>query len=180
MKAIISLFLVVVSGQAMADLPSVVKQVPEHQVSTQGYLDQNYWLDLPHATYQTLSQAFDDIYNKTFLSPQATPSAFKDSNLYDIVALPLFSAPTHGVQFEVFGQLYDESNAGYTNLNRDQAMYEFINNNQQISQSKEDLAVGFGLSFDMTDTVNLKTLYSTGQIPGYGSSQMSVGIEIAY
>lgn len=180
MKAIISLFLVVMSGHAMAELPSLVKQTAQQDAVQPSYLDQSYWLDLPHSTYQTLSQAFDDIYNKTFLSPQATPSAFKDSSLYDIVALPLFSAPTHGVQFEVFGQLYDENNASYTNLNRDQAMYEFINNNQQISQSKEDLAVGFGLSFDMTDNVNVKTLYSTGQIPGYGSSQMSVGIEIAY
>ena len=59
-------------------------------------------------------------------------------------------------------------------------MYEFYSQNKLINLQKNDVAVGLGMSYAIDGNVQLKTLYSTGQIPGYGDSQFSLGIEVEY
>ncbi|MCE2594882.1 hypothetical protein K6Y31_08650 [Motilimonas cestriensis] len=140
----------------------------------------SYLLNLPTATYRDLSTTFAQLYNKTLLTTDITNSAFNDTTLYDLVAFPLLSTPTNNLQFEVFGQLYDKKNIAYSQMSHSHAMYEFYSQNKQINQKKENVAVGFGMSFDLEKDVQVKTLYSTGQIPGYGDSQLSLGVEVKY
>ncbi|MCE0555432.1 hypothetical protein [Motilimonas sp. E26] len=140
----------------------------------------SYLLNLPKSTYQDLSNTFAKVYNKTQLTTDITRSSFNDTTLYDLVALPLISTPSNNFQFEVFGQLYDKNSIAFSQMSHTQAMYEFYSQNKQINQKKEDIAVGFGMSFDVDSDVQVKTLYSTGQIPGYGDSQFSLGVELKY
>ena len=139
-----------------------------------------YLLDLPVETYQNLSSTFSNIYNKTIFTTEITSSAFKSTPLYDVIALPLLAIPSETVHVEVFGQRYDKRNAAFSQMSQSQAMYEFYSQNKLINLQKNDVAVGLGMSYAIDGNVQLKTLYSTGQIPGYGDSQFSLGIEVEY
>ncbi|MCE2571978.1 hypothetical protein [Motilimonas eburnea] len=139
-----------------------------------------YLTNLPRETYTKLKSTFAKIYQQTTFDTDLAHSTFSHSSYYDTLALPLVSSKDKTVNLEVFGQLYDENSIAYSQMVDTLTLHEFHQNNSLINQDKDDIAVGFGLNFALEENVKLRTLYSTGHIPGHGTSQFSLGIEMKY
>ncbi len=168
----IALLTVFFSVHAVADGTGILdNKIKSH------LLGKSYLYQLSTDSYSTLSTAFDNLYKKTQLTTEITDSAFQKTSLYDLVALPLISAPGQDVQFEVFGQFYDKRHQHLSPLSSNAVLYDYMEQSRRANQRKDTLAVGFGMSFDVAPDVSVKTLYSTGQIPGHGDSNFSIGFE---
>lgn len=139
-----------------------------------------YLISLPSETYQRLKGVFTQVYQQTHFDTDLSKSTFIHSNYYDALALPLASSSDKSVNLEVFGQLYDKQSIAYSQMAETLTTHDFQQNYIQTNQNKDDLALGFGLSFAVEKNLKLRTLYSTGQIPGYGDSQFSLGFEMKY
>ncbi|MFO6422592.1 hypothetical protein [Motilimonas sp. KMU-193] len=152
----------------------------ESQVANPFVTTSTYLTSLPAETYKKMKGTFAKIYQQTTFDTDLARSTFHQSSYYDVLALPLVSSKDKTVNLEVFGQLYDENSIAYSQMSDTLTLHDFQQNSSQINQDKNDLAVGVGLSFDVDRNVKLRTLYSTGQIPGYGDSQFSLGFEMKY
>jgi len=147
--------------------------------NAQLFAPKGYVSSLSAESLHELSRAFGNLYDKTEVLPSVSRSYFHESSLYNLYALPLTLTPSRdGVQFEVFGQFYDQRYQPLCNMSRNSVLYPYMERRQNYEHT--DLALGFGLGLEMTKEVSLKTLLSTGTIPGYGDANLAIGFEVAY
>ena len=135
---------------------------------------------LPQETYDKLVATFTSIYEKTDFSPDICNSYFNKSELSNFVALPILITPGETFQFEVFGQLFDSKYQYLSNMDQDSLMYGFHYQSAIANKELTNIAMGFGLSVKLDDNVNMKTLFSNGNIPGYGYNNLAVGLEVIF
>jgi len=165
---------------ASVSLSLAAQESPDEHVQETQPADPQEYSTLPRGdALQKIHLVFDNLYQQTEMLPSVSSSYFHESSLYDLYALPLtLTSARDGVQFEVFGQLFDQRSQLLSNMSQDAVLYSYMERRQDYQRT--DVALGFGFGYEMSKDVLLKTLFSTGSIPGYGDSNLAIGVEVAY
>jgi len=131
-------------------------------------------------TYHQLVSTLTTLYDSTNFTPDICKSYFNDSDLSNMVALPFIITPGENFYFEVFGQMYDSQYQYLSRMDEGSMMYGFHYQSAISEKNLSNFAMGFGLSVKLDDNINMKTLFSNKEIPGYGRNNVAVGLEIDF
>jgi len=177
MKLFVTVIVVLTTGLSVSSVAKENELVFDNDL--QLFAPKGYISSLSAESLHGLNRAFSSLYEKTDVLPSVSRSYFHESSLYNLYALPLTLTPSNnGLQFEVFGQFYDQRYQPLCNMSRNAVLYPYMEKRQNYEHT--DLALGFGLGLEMSKDVSIKTLFSTGTIPGYGTANLAIGFEVAY
>ncbi|MDO6762088.1 hypothetical protein [Agarivorans sp. 1_MG-2023] len=137
-------------------------------------------LRLSAEQFALLGDIFEKTYEDTDFSPTLTNSYFSKSELYDMVAVPVIQTPFNSFRVELFSHIYDPKYSVYNQLHEDSIYHSLGQRQMSYLVDKTDIAVGLGFVAPLNDKVSMKTIVSSHDIPGYGDSNFSVGLEFKY
>lgn len=147
------------------------------EVESSSYFDIESISQVPQATYQYLNKVFKTFYRSFSFNTSITDSTFVDSAHHQIFSLPLLPADEQGFELEIFGNFYDPTQQELTNLNSDQAMYDYFSKSEEMNIYESNLAFGAGFSFRADNSSRFKVIFSNNTMPGYGGSTALLGFE---
>ena len=137
-------------------------------------------LRLSAEQFAVLGEIFEKTYQDTDFSPTLTNSYFSDSALYDMVAVPVIQTPFNSFRLELFSHIYDPKYSVYNQLHEDSVYHNLGQRQMSYLVDKSDIAVGLGFVAPLNETMSMRTIISSHDIPGYGDSNFSVGLEFKY
>lgn len=164
------------------DVPSNSLQV-EYQnleIALSDKLNIDTLYHIPAVTYRYLDEVFTNFYNKVTFKTTIADSTFKNSEHYQLVAIPLIAQNKEGVQFELFGHFSDPATQSLSNISADQALYHYYSSTEQLDLYNSSLSIGAGFSFNTSEFSKVKVIISNTEIPGYGTSNALVGFETRF
>ncbi|WP_427981841.1 hypothetical protein [Agarivorans sp.] len=137
-------------------------------------------LRLSAEQFALLGDVFEKAYQDTDFSPTLTNSYFSNTQLYDMVAVPVIQTPFNDFRVELFSHIYDPKYSVYKQLSENSVYHNLGQRQLSYLTNKSDIAVGLGIVAPLNDTMSMKTILSSHDIPGYGDSKFSIGIEFKY
>ncbi|MGY5453285.1 hypothetical protein ACVFI8_20420 [Agarivorans sp. MS3-6] len=137
-------------------------------------------LRLSAEQFALLGDIFEKTYQDTDFSPTLTNSYFAKSELYDMVAVPIVQTPFNSFRIELFSHVYDPKYSVYNQLHEDSIYHSLGQRQMSYLVDKSDIAVGLGFVAPINQQLLMKTIVSSHEIPGYGDSNFSVGLEFKY
>ncbi|WP_432452961.1 MULTISPECIES: hypothetical protein [unclassified Agarivorans] len=137
-------------------------------------------LRLSAEQFALLGHLFEQAYQKTDFSPTLTNSYFAESDLYELVAIPVVQTPFNSFRLELFSHIYDPKYSVYTQLHKDSIYHGLGRRQLAYLADKSEFAVGLGFVAPLSEYLSLKTIISNHDIPGYGDSKFSLGFEFKY
>ncbi|BEU03071.1 hypothetical protein OAG1_18710 [Agarivorans sp. OAG1] len=137
-------------------------------------------LRLSAEQFAVLGEIFEKTYQDTDFSPTLTNSYFSDSELYDMVAVPVVQTPFNSFRLELFSHIYDPKYSVYNQLHEDSVYHNLGQRQMSYLVDKTDIAVGLGFVAPLNEQMSMRTIISSHDIPGYGDSNFSVGLEFKY
>lgn len=177
MKLLILPFLFLLSCPCLANVfNSPETESSANTVSPLSYL--NSYLSVE--TYNKIASTVSEIYEHTSFTPKICNSYFSKSDLSKVLALPFITTPGESFYFEVFGQLYDPQYNYLSRMDEQSLIYGFHYQSAVSERSLSNFAMGFGLSVLVSEGVEMKTLFSNKEIPGYGRNNLALGLEVSF
>ena len=137
-------------------------------------------LRLSAEQFALLGDVFEKAYQDTDFSPTLTNSYFSNSQLYDMVAVPVIQTPFNDFRLELFSHIYDPKYSVYKQLSENSVYHNLGQRQLSYLTNKSDIAVGLGFVAPLNDKMSMKTILSSHDIPGYGDSKFSIGLEFKY
>ncbi|WP_026958718.1 hypothetical protein [Aliagarivorans taiwanensis] len=141
---------------------------------------QSTFLRMGDKSFRTFYEAFQKAYEKTDFTPTLTNSFFDDTELYDVVGIPVAQTPLEGYQLELFAQLHDPRYSAYRAMGRDSVYYDIAERQLAYKMDKTDIGVGLGFMTPLSPSVNLRSMISSHDIPGYGDSRFVLGLDMKF
>ncbi|MBQ1782553.1 MAG: hypothetical protein II007_02770 [Gammaproteobacteria bacterium] len=140
------------------------------------------WRQQTVAVYQVVSDELLRLRSNLVVAPSIAETWFPASDFYQSMTVPVLSA--HGssaYRVELVGQLYDNDRGYLLNIeNGSMANAWFHHYGNSPTLADADLAVGMGASYNLRNDVALQALFSTGNLPHYGESNVAVGVSLRF
>lgn len=135
---------------------------------------------IPELTYQYLDAAFSDFYQKLSFNTSIANTTFKKNAYYQLIVIPIIPTNKEGFQLEIFGNFSDPFSQYLSNLSADQILYNYQSNSEEFDIYNSNLALGAGISFNISSNSKIKIVISNNDIPGYGMSKALIGFEAQF
>jgi len=140
------------------------------------------WLNRASGAYNIVLTELNQLKESVAVAPSVATTYFPTSDFYESVVVPVLSAKgSSPYQVELVGQFYDRNHIYLLNVQQDSPASAWFNHYGRSSGfGNKDLAVGMGASYSLDQDVAIQALFSTGDLPNYGDSNMAVGISLKF
>ncbi|MBW8190167.1 hypothetical protein K0504_03885 [Neiella marina] len=131
-------------------------------------------------TYNSFYQSLVNYSHKIEILPAATDGFYDtQAESYRYFSMPLVALPSDNVRFELFTQAYDPLFYALSHRSQDDPLQQYMPY-ADIEFTEAKMAFGLGATMALDERTRLRSVYTTGTIPGLGDANLGLQLQFDF
>lgn len=131
-------------------------------------------------TYNSFYQSLLEYSHKIEILPAATDGFYNsEAQAYNYLSMPLLAVPSSKIRFEIFSQAYDPLFYSLSHRSKDDTLHQYMPY-ADVQFSRAKTAFGFGATMALDERTQLRSVYTSGTLPGQGDAKVGLQLHISF
>lgn len=131
-------------------------------------------------TYNSFYQSLVEYSHKIEILPAATDGFYdSEAEAYHYLSMPLLAIPSSKVRFEFFSQAYDPLFYSLSHRSKDDTLHQYMPY-ADVQFSRAKTAFGIGATMALDERTQLRSIYTSGTIPGQGDAKVGLQLHVSF